>query len=809
MKELFKRNRGLIFFLLFVLLFFWAGWWILKIYLPYLIHQIYKYNKFIPLLSNVIKREVFDEAYYLALLEFSSEIFQLLVIIFGAMVIIFSYKNKQVFLPKITSKNFFERETSLVIVILLFYGYAYWIRPHKFIGIEKVISIYSIILLFLFLLLRRDGLFFSRLQRLVDFFLAPLSAFVFAVFFNLYGFFKFFPLKYFDSIPFYDDYAFRFAFLVRGIEILKQGAIFGWDSKLLGGYPTVFNLTDNFHIIFLPFTVFGYRIGFHLMLLFFWLLFPFLIYSFIVERFRNKKAACISLYISFFFNMSFFKVNILSWGMVNNYIAINLFVMALIFALRTKEGKRFSFLLLFLVLFFLMYAHIGIFFFTIIFIGVELLLPWRKTNFVKFIGLLLSLFLAGFNYLYYFLRYKDFFVFNTSVYRLKESASLINFFPVGLNLGVLYANWFSYATLVGIFLPLLLVLLFKLDSGRKYVFYTIFILLLFSFRFSLGWVEAFLNRMIIFLPFLFTTVFSLFLSIYLEKKNYSFLFLFLASAVYLFPFFFSPTPHIDNIYEFNRPLVTKLADTEVNKVLLEAHSPSIKPRIIKSPFKMHFEALITQTLKKPLLTTTGDGYALSIFRDNVLVSGVFRGRPLNEVEVDEFNRFLDKWGIENIVVWSRVAKDYFQQYPQLYKEERIDRRWTTFRYKYAREGNITFLGNRGKGTLTNNDYFEKILELKDVDKGETVVLRTNYFPEWRAFYEDRPIPIFNLDGQLAIQVPFDGEGEILFRYPKHCLFTLLIFFAFALAIIVEGKLLNRVRDFGKTKKDTRRVSSLR
>ncbi len=220
----------------------------------------------------------------------------------------------------------------------MFFGYGI-ITDVKLKGAEKIISLYCIILAILFLLFKRDSLFLYRLKKATNIFVNIIPAVCFSLIFNIYEFFEYFPLRYFNYIVFYDDYPQRYAFLIRALQILKQGGIFGWDSKLLGGYPTVFEINDNYSFIFLPFSIFGYRLGFHIMLLFFYLLFPFLVYFYIYELFRNKKIASTSLYISSGFNLSFFK-GALRWGMVDLYIGVIFFILALVFTLRFKKKKK-------------------------------------------------------------------------------------------------------------------------------------------------------------------------------------------------------------------------------------------------------------------------------------------------------------------------------------------------------------------------------------------------------------------------------------------------------------------------------------
>ncbi|MBU0694200.1 MAG: hypothetical protein KKC11_05975 [Candidatus Omnitrophica bacterium] len=716
--------------------------------------------------------------------KFASNLLFLLLIFLIPLYLLLSYKNKKFILPKFSLKNIFEElSLPLIAIIVLF---IYFVLTRKFVPVEKIISSFCAALAILCLLLQRNSLFSVRSQKLINFFTKSSVVIPLVFLFNFWVFFNFFPLKDFNSIVFYDDYPYRLAFLARGVEILKQGALFGWDSKLLGGYPTAFDINDNFSLIFLPFSIFGQNRGFHLMILFFWLSFPFIIRAFILEKFKNKKVANISLYLSFFLNLSFFKEGILYWGMVNNYIAINFFIAALLLALRFKQGKKYSFPLLLLVLFLLMYTHIAIFAFSVIFVSLELIFPLKKSNIVKFGSLIFLLFLATFNYSYYFLKYPSFIKPNTYLYELKEICPGSIFFPVGFNLGVLYpkgAN-ISYLELTFIFLPLLLWCIFKGKLSRKYAYYVFFIASLSCFQFSSVGINNFFHRPELLLPFLLIIIFSVFLKICLDRRNFVFLFILAGAFANIFPSFTSIF-HIKDIYQYNPQLISKINEIKEGPILFESRPKFIKPLPEASPKQVHFAGLISQTLKKKLLANTIDGYHYSIFRKNALGGGVFRGKILNQIDAPQFNSFLDKWGVEYMAVWSSRAKNYLGKYPEFYLKSWQDEEWTIFQYRHAKHPNLKFLNNRGRGKLEDLDYFLKILKLKDVKKIGSVILKTNYFPEWRAFYENKEIPVFDHEGQLAIKVPFDGEGTVYLKYSKHFFFTFLIFLSLGAAVIIE------------------------
>ena len=132
---------------------------------------------------------------------------------------------------------------------------------------------------------------------------------------------------------------------VKGWEMLKQGGIFGWDQRLMGGYYTVADVSHNEIFFMLPFLPFGPRVAFHLMLLLFYLLFPLLLYWYARLEFasageRGERAAVLALWIGLFVAFGYFD-NLLYWGMVNSFIGLNFMLLDLVLFAYLRQGKQY------------------------------------------------------------------------------------------------------------------------------------------------------------------------------------------------------------------------------------------------------------------------------------------------------------------------------------------------------------------------------------------------------------------------------------------------------------------------------------
>ena len=57
--------------------------------------------------------------------------------------------------------------------------------------------------------------------------------------------------------------------------------------------------------------------------------------------------------------------------------------------------------------------------------------------------------------------------------------------------------------------------------------------------------------------------------------------------------------------------------------------------------------------------------------------------------------------------------------------------------------------------------------LRDVRAGEPVVVRTRFYPAWRAFVDGREVPLSNRGGQLSFDAPASGSYTVRLEYPRY------------------------------------------
>jgi len=643
---------------------------------------------------------------------------------------------------------------------------------------------------------KRGNTAFQRFQQLLTLLLRPRIACIITFAMGAYFFIGVFPLKDFNAIIFLDDFPSIYSHLVRGLEIMQRGALFGWEARVLGGIPTGFIINGNFCLLFAPFALLGVTVGFHLMIFSFFVFFPLLVWRFLQEVSPGGKMNTLILYAGLFINISFLK-NIILCGMIDFYIGLNLFIIAAIFVQRLKRNKRWSLLGLLTALFFLTYNHIGLLLFAIGLLILEALVPARKVLWKKLILLALLLFSATLNYTYYLLRYAPYL--KTNIFRYASKGAMVlqpqEKLRTALELVVRNMHIVPSYTYVGIgliTLPMLLYLLFKTPRAiKRFLIYGAGAFLLLCFASPTG-IGLILSRLDYLLPFFLAVFFYCFLKEGLGQKQLAAIIFCSLIFLNLAPTEVKPIPHVRKFADYNQPLYEKIQSATGNMVLVENRWYTV-PSPAEAPlYHAHFIPLLARQSNKKLFSSTGDGYTFSKFRGNCLHNGIFQGKPLYDIDPSEFNRTLKKWGIKYIVVWSNISKDYFVRYPQFYKKEWSDPEWALFSFVQAQPESIVIPENpQAQAALIHEDYLTKTVHLENVRSGDLIILKSNFFPEWQGYYHKKRIDLIEQDGQLAFHAPFAGEGKIILRYPKHTFFSFLIILSFLVCGIVEYRSMRR------------------
>ena len=73
----------------------------------------------------------------------------------------------------------------------------------------------------------------------------------------------------------------------------------------------------------------------------------------------------------------------------------------------------------------------------------------------------------------------------------------------------------------------------------------------------------------------------------------------------------------------------------------------------------------------------------------------------------------------------------------------------------------------GAGDLRALDLFGGDVALTDAVAGDRIVVRTNFYPAWRARRGDTAVPLYDAGGQLAFDAPASGSFVVHLEYPRY------------------------------------------
>jgi hypothetical protein len=142
---------------------------------------------------------------------------------------------------------------------------------------------------------------------------------------------------------------------------------------------------------------------------------------------------------------------------------------------------------------------------------------------------------------------------------------------------------------------------------------------------------------------------------------------------------------------------------------------------------------------------------------------------------------LRRWGVRHLFVWTDAARTYFA--PDVRFAERWrDERWSHFELLGSDIRDV--LTTSGTASLRNLDLLGGDVRLSGVTAGDRVVVRTNFYPAWRARDGEQDVPLYDEHGQLAFTAPRSGDYLVRLDYPRYRWLTLLAVIVFAAGLVV-------------------------
>jgi len=600
-----------------------------------------------------------------------------------------------------------------------------------------------------------------------------------------------FPPAQWGSVILDDDFTSLYGAALRGLRILKEGSLFGWDPRLLGGYYTVSDINFNLTLFLIPFLPFGAPMGYHLLILTTYLLFPWLVYRVGRTLFQQLPERIFVFLFATLFTASFFR-NLLSVGMVDNLIGLDLFLAYLLCLEGAFRRRRLALFWGVTALSFCGLAHLSYFLYAIGWSFLRSLLEAdKKAALGRTVAVTAGSILILLPYLSYFLEFRGGFLLDALHFSphaapapsvASESARVIR---SALRSGAWLQSGFeglkgsNYLASSVLSLPILLFLFFTSRRSRGPVMLLGILLACFVLKFP-G--NLALKRVYFLIPILLCLIWSDWIGIWLRQGSFaSCLLLIPIASVTIGPPPLRQVPHVTSLASHFPKLHDTLKRHPDEWVLLETQAVWIRTEKGERPteslsWHAHPEILLALETGGYLLSNPKDGYHFSIFRGNALMSGVFRGKPIAEIPAGEMESFLKQWGVRSIAVWSRPSKRYFERLPgvrRLWEEDP----WAFFEYGKGGGGRVVV--RKGEAEIIEERYTRKRIRFKGVPETEAVIVRMNFFPGWKGFFNGKEIPLLNERGQIAFKSPTEGEGEVVLLFE-----TYRSLYAFSLALLL-------------------------
>jgi hypothetical protein len=591
------------------------------------------------------------------------------------------------------------------------------------------------------------------------------------------------PPSQWNQIPFDDDWTPLFKAAANGVALMKRGVVMGWNWPFLGGYPASADVAQSFAAhAFIPMALFGDRVGFHVVHAIWILAVPFFVWWDL--RLEDPRAALVAAALACCTTASL-SVGLGKSGDVNSLAGVFSAALALFGSRAARAGRWWGGPLVALGLTASLYSHIAFFVYAGMFLVLEAVFYREVRAVVRAAIAGLVALIASLPVHWETLRYPAFVSLNNVVYAPGAPVNWSVFWHTlyyNVEILALPHRWFNdYRSLVNVWSPA--ILLVALLPGRSRArFYAWAALLTHALlRLNTGEFGAGFDRIMHMLPMLAAPALAGFV---LRVAGTRLLAMSLAIVMALYvAVSFKPVPHVRSVREFNPALIDRLATLDGNLVLVEV-SPHRDmdsdpvTRTAKAPWNVHFESLLPDVAGQRFYSQMWDGWTWGIWRGQVVGAGSFAGRAISKTPPDVFTAEMQRWGVKHLLVWTEASRTYLAGAGP-YVERWRDGLWSDFELTGADVRSAAT--PRGTARLTHLDPLGADVELENVQAGDPVVVRTNYYPAWLARAGSQAVTLYSEKGQLAFTAPSGGSYVVRLAYPRRHALSL-----FALGALVIG-----------------------
>ncbi len=597
------------------------------------------------------------------------------------------------------------------------------------------------------------------------------------------SFFVWFPPGTWSEIPFLDNWPARYQATVDGLSLYRHGVAAGWEWHFLGGYHSSSDVTVTLSALAaVPVALFGAPAGFHLLHLVLLLSIPALVMVDLRIGGEGEDTAWIAAGLVCLTVTGWFSYFLVRSGDTNSLAGTGCVVAALVGSLAAAHQRRWGGYLLVAAMGLVTYCHAGFFVYAALLLIVEAAFYRDRRRLVRAVVAIAAGIVAGLPLTWEAWRYPAYFTFNNVTLEPQAFAWSPFLRKIYYNVEILFLPWRWFNDFTGLtsaLLPVLLLLAWR-RSGRAAFHAWAALTAVALMRLNtpeLGY--AFLRP--VHLLAVFPAVALAGFLVRFRQPLAVIASTIALCAVYL-QYLWMPVPHVPGPRALDPELVDRVRAADGALILLENTfhrdmdaGPDRQTQ--PTPFPAHLEGLLVPATGKRFYAGLWDGWQWSPFRAQLLSGGAFQGRPIAGVPRDAFAREMRRWGIRHMLVWSDAAIAYLRANPDVTLQWSAASGWNEFVLVDADDRDV--VTPVGAGHLKDLTPLGATVGLNGVNRGDRIVVRTNYFPAWGAAADGVPVPLFDHDGQLAFSAPRSGTYDVLLDYPRRRWLTLLAFVALA------------------------------
>jgi len=590
------------------------------------------------------------------------------------------------------------------------------------------------------------------------------------------------PPATWGQIPFSDDWTELYQQAVNGVHLLQRGSVVGWNWWLMGGYPTSTDIAQNLSTLaIVPMALAGEQAGYHLLHAAMFLALPAFVWWDISRE--DREAGVVAGGFACLFVAGYFAT-LGNSGDTNSLAGVLSASLALMGSRAARLGFGWGGPLMVVGLTLGLYTHQAFFVYAVIFLALESVYFRDRAAALRLVGASAVAGAAALPMHWESLRYPAYVSFNNVVYDPGTPTDW------GLFLRTLFYNveilahphrWFNdYRSLANVWLPALAAVALQPSRSRVGYFAWAAVLAQALLRLNTPEVGALFDRLQHMLPILAAPALAGFVVRFGGTRKLA---VALIAAIGLYVgTSFVPVPHLPALRAWDPPLIDRVASADGNMILFEVNphrdmDSDPVGRTPQTPFNTHFEGLLPGVAGQRFYSQMIDGWVWNVWRGQVVGGGTFRGRAIAETPVDDFAAEMRRWGVRHLFVWTDASRRYLAESGGRFVERWRGGRWSQFEMSDADLRSVVVPG--GSGSLRNLDFLGGDVALSDATAGDLVVVRTNYYPAWRAFADERDVPLLSSGGQLAFRAPKSGAYTVRLEYPRYRGLSIFALLAFA------------------------------